>query len=107
MDTSNITIERAHRVGEKSNDKERTTVVQFSFYKDKTKILRNCKKLKGTEISIFPFPFPFPFPYSHFSQETMQARKEKWKEVLANRKQGKISYLQYRSVICKEGRTPA
>ena len=34
MDTSNITIERAHRVGEKSNDKERAIVVQFSFYKD-------------------------------------------------------------------------
>ena len=53
METSNITIERAHRVGEKSNDKERTIVVQFSFYKDKVNILRNCKELKGTKISIF------------------------------------------------------
>ena len=46
-------IERAHRVGEKSNDKERAIVVQFSFYKDKINILRNCKKLNGTKISIF------------------------------------------------------
>ena len=53
MDTSNITIEKAHRVGEKSNDKERAIVVQFSFYKDKINILRNFKKLKGTKISIF------------------------------------------------------
>ena len=97
VDTSNIIIERAHRVGEKSNDKERAIVVQFSFYKDKINILRNCKKLKGTKISIF----------EGFSQETMQIRKEKWKEVTANRKQGKISYLQCRSVICKKGRTPA
>ena len=97
MDTSNITIERVHRVGEKSNNKERTIVVQFSFYKDKMNIPRNCKKLKGTKISVF----------EDFSQETMQIRKEKWKEVLANRKQGKILFLQYRSVICKEGRTPA
>ena len=37
MDTGNITIERAHRVGEKSNDKEREIVVQFSFYKGKNK----------------------------------------------------------------------
>ena len=95
METSNITIERAHRVGENSNDKERAKVVQFSFYKDKINILRNWK-FKGTKISIF----------DDFSQETMQIRKEKWKEVLTNRKQGKISYLQYRSVICKEGRTP-
>ena len=60
-------------------------------------ILRNCKKLKGTKVSIF----------EDFSQGTMQIRKEKWKEVLANRKQDKILYLQYRSVISKEGRTPA
>ena len=97
MVTSNITIERAHCVGETSNDKERAIVVMFSFYKDKINILRHCKNLKGTKISIF----------EEFSQETMEIRKEKWKEVLANRKQGKISYLQYRSVICKEGRTPA
>ena len=61
---SNITIERTHRVGEKSNDKERAIVVQFSFYKDKINILRNCKKLKGTKISIF----------EDFSQDTMQIR---------------------------------
>ena len=97
MDTRNIAILRAHRVGEKSNDKQRALIVQFSFHKDKINILRNYKKLKGTKISIF----------EDFSQETMQIRKEKWKEVLANRKQGKISYLQHRSVICKEGQTPA
>ena len=77
--------------------KTRAIVVQLSFYKDKINILRNCKKLQGTKISIF----------EDFPQEAMQIRKEKWKEVLANRKQGKISYLQYRSVICKEGRAPA
>ena len=86
-----------HHVGRKSNDKERAIAVQFSLYKDKINILRNCKKLKGTKISIL----------EDFFQETMQNRKEKWKEVLANRKQGKILYLQYRSVICIEGRTPA
>ena len=75
-----ISIERTHRVGEKSSDKERAIVVQFSFYKDKINILRNCKKLKGTKISIF----------EDFSQETMQICKEKLKEVLANRKQSKI-----------------
>ena len=80
MDTSNITIERTDCVGEKPDDK-----IQFSFYKDEINSLKNCKKLKETKISIF----------EDFSQDTMQIRK------------GKISYLQYRSVICKEGRTPA
>ena len=65
MDTINISTERAHRVGEKLNDKERTKVVQFSFYKDKMNILRNCKKLKGTKIPIF----------EDFPQETMHIRK--------------------------------
>ena len=81
IDTSNITIERAHRVGEKLNDKERAIVVQFSFYKDEINILRNCMKFKGTKISIF----------EDFSQETMHIGKEKWKEVLANRKQFRTS----------------
>ena len=78
---SNIVIERAHHVEEKSNDKERAVVVQFLFYKDKINFLNNCNKLKGTKISIF----------EDVSQEIMQIPKEKWKEVLANRKQGKIS----------------
>ena len=95
MNTSNSSIERAHGAGEKSNDKERLIVVQSSFYKDRISILRNCKKLKGTKISIS----------KNFSIETIQIRKDKWKEVLAKRKQDEILYLQYRSVICKEGRT--
>ena len=81
MGAINIVIERAHHVEEKSNDKERAVVVQFLFYKDKINFLNNCNKLKGTKISIF----------EDVSQEIMQIPKEKWKEVLANRKQGKIS----------------
>ena len=94
MNTSNSSIERVHGAGEKSNDKERLIEVQSSFYKDKISILRNCKKLKGTKISIS----------KNFSIETIQIRKDKWKEVLA-KMQDEILYLQYRSVICKEGRT--
>ena len=93
MGINDISIGRAHRVGQKSNDRELAIVAQFSFYKDKIDILRNCKKVKGTKISIF----------EDFSQETMQIPKGKWKKVVSNRKQGKILYLQYRNVIYKEG----
>ena len=92
IDTSEIWIEHAHRVSEKKNGQERQTVVQFNSYKNKLDILRNCKKLKGTNFSVF----------EDFSKETASIRKEKWKEVLKNRKDGKISYLQYKTVICKE-----
>ena len=51
MDTSNITIERAHRVGEKSKDQERELVVQFLFYKDKINVLRNCKIFRELKFS--------------------------------------------------------
>ena len=74
IDTSEIWIERAHRVGEKKNGQERQIVVQFNSYKNKLDILRNCKKLKGTNFSVF----------EDFSKETASIRKEKWKEVLKN-----------------------
>ena len=51
MDTSNINTDRAHFVVEKSSDKQRVVVLQFSFYKNKINIPRNCKKLKGTKMS--------------------------------------------------------
>ena len=67
IDTSEIWIERTHRVGEKKNDQERQIVVQFNSYKNKLDILRNCKKLKGTNFSVF----------EDFSKETASIRKEK------------------------------
>ena len=50
----NKNIERAHHVGEKSNDKEGAIVVQFSFYKYKINLLRNLRELK------FPYSKTFP-----------------------------------------------
>ena len=92
IDTSEIWIERAHCVGKKKNGQERKIVVQFNSYKNKLDILRNFKKLKGTNFPVF----------EDFSKETASIRKEKWKEVLKYRKNGRISYLQYKTVICKE-----
>ena len=75
MDTSNITIERTHCVGEKPDDK-----IQFSFYKDEINSLKNCKKLKETKISIF----------EDFSQDTCKFVKVRFRtssiEVLFARK---------------------
>ena len=93
MNKNNISIERVHRVGEKSNNKERAIVVQFSFYKDKINILRNCVKLKGTKISMF----------KDFSQEAMQTCKEKWKEVLANRKKVRFCTSSIEVLLLREG----
>ena len=61
-------------------------------YKNKLDILRNYKKLKGINFSLF----------EDFSKETAGITKEKWKKVLKNQKDGMIFYLQYKTVICKE-----
>ena len=92
MDIENVVIERAHRTGKKNKNRSRPIVAQFSFYKDKMNILKNCKKLKNTKFSI----------YEDFSREAAAIRKEKWQEAFANREKGMISYLNYRTVICKQ-----
>ena len=92
MNTSEIWIERAHWECEKKRGQERQIVAQFRSYKNKWDILRNCKKLKGTDFSIF----------EDFCKETASVRKKKWKEVLKNQKDGQISYLQYKTAICIE-----
>ena len=93
MDFGNVVIEREHRTGKKKNkNRSQPIVAQFSFYKDKMNILKNCKKLKNTRFSI----------YDDFSRETAAIHKEKWQEVLVNREKGMISYLNYHTVICKQ-----
>ena len=43
------------------------------------------------------------FPsFGYLNKQTAIIRKEKWKEALQNWKDGKISYLQDKTVICKE-----
>ena len=54
--------------------------------------MRNYKKLKGINFSLF----------EDFSEETAGITKEEWKKVLKSQKDGKIFYLQYKTVIRKE-----
>ena len=55
LELEGINIERAHRVGNKSNEKNapRTIIAKFSSYKDKQAILSVVKKLKGKDIYIY------------------------------------------------------
>ena len=92
MDIENVVIERAHWTRKKIKNRLQPIVAQFSFYKDKMNILKNCKKLKNTRFSIF----------EDFSRETAAICEEKGQEVLANREKGMISYLNFRTAICKQ-----
>ena len=88
MDTSEIWIERAHQECEKKTGQKKQIVDQFNSYKKKLDILRNCKKLKVTNFSVF----------DDFSKETASIRKDERKEVLKNQKDGNVK-LQF--AICK------
>ena len=92
MDIENVVIEQAHRTGKKNKNRSRPIVAQFSFYKDKMNILKNCKKLKNTRFFVF----------EDFSRETAAICKGKGQEILATREKGMISYLNYCTVICKQ-----
>ena len=54
-------------------------------------ILRNVQKLKRSSI----------FINEDFSKQTIDLRKELWKEVKQLRSEGKIAYLNYRTVVTK------
>ena len=52
---NDIIIERAHRARKSKygkKDQPRTIVCKLLSYKDKVKVLQNCKKLKGSDIYI-------------------------------------------------------
>ena len=91
LELENISVERAHRVGNKGKNDKRTIVLKLASFKDKLKIISGARKLKGTNISI----------NEDYSKETLEIRKEKWKEVKELRKNGTYAILVYDKVVIK------
>ena len=91
LQLENISVERAHRVGNKEKNNKRTIVLKSASFKDKLKIISEARKLKGTNISI----------NEDYSKETLEIRKEKWKEVNELRKNGTYAILVYNKVVIK------
>ena len=89
LELENISVERAHRVGNKGKNNKRTIVLKLASFKDKLKIISEARKLKGTNISI----------NEDYSKETLEIRKEKWKEVKELRKNGTYAILVYDKVV--------
>ena len=91
LELENISVERAHRVGNKGKNDKRTIVLKLASFKDKLKIISEARKLKGTNISI----------NEDYSKETLEIRKEKWKEVKELRKNGTYAILVCDKVVIK------
>ena len=93
LELEGINTERAHRVGNKSNERNapRTIVAKFFSYKDKQAILSVAKKLKGKDIYI----------NEDCSKETLEIRKENLQTVKRLRCQGTYVYLVYDCIVAK------
>ena len=91
LELENISVERAHRVGNKGKNNKRAIVLKLASFKDKLKIISEALELKGTNISI----------NEDYSKETLEIRKEKWKEVKELRKNGTYAILVNGKVVIK------
>ena len=84
-----IMIERAHRTKRNYKDKDkkrpRTIVLRLENFKEKSIILKNVNKLKGSDVYI----------NEDFSRETTD-------EVKQLRSEGKFAYLNYRTIITRD-----
>ena len=82
-EASDISIERAHRLGKRKEDKQRPIIVKFSFHKDKERILSNAFKLAGTGFGIS----------QDFPQEIVNIRKGLIKVMKDAKKEGREAKL--------------
>ena len=91
--TEPIEIDRCHRISKrKKPNRPRTVICRITKFKDKQKILKNAKYLKGSGIYV----------YEDFCKETMELRKTLWDQVLEYRRQNKFAYLNYRSIVVRD-----
>lgn len=74
----NVAIERIHRIGKPVANKCRPVILKLVDGRDKTRILKNCGNLKGTEFSIS----------EDFSPRVQQIRKKLWASAREERSSG-------------------
>ena len=76
----------------KSRSKSRTIVFNLSQFQDKQNILRKARLLNETD----------KFINEDYCKDTVEYRKELWGEVKLLRSQGKIAYLNYRTIASRD-----
>ena len=90
IETTEYTIERAHRVGKKNaTGKPRSLVAKFNNFKVKENILRNKKGLKGSNI----------FVREDFSQKVLARRRDLLPKMHEERRKGNIAFLRYDKLV--------
>lgn len=96
LDADEIQIERAHRIGKPKNNKSRTIIAKFLNYKDRERILKSRRQLKGTSITI----------REDYSDMVAEKRKNLVPQMLEARRNGKIAYLRHDKLIIHDRSRP-
>lgn len=87
-----LQLERAHRVGTGQDSRPRTIVARFSRFCDREAVMRNAKKLKGTNI----------FLNDDLSAASQAIKNSQMPALKEARAQGKIAYFRHTKLIIKE-----
>ena len=86
-------MKRVHNAGRKSSrNKPIKIVCKLLQFKDKQNILRKGKLLQGVD----------KFINEDYCKDTVEFKKEPWEEVKLLRSQGKIVYLNYRTIVSRD-----
>ena len=78
-------LERAHRVGQRREQESRPVIVRFNKFSDREAVLRNCTKLKGTNIHL----------NEDLSPASQATKKEKTPLLKQARREGKIAFFRH------------
>ena len=92
MQIPGILLERAHRVGQRRDAKPRPIVARFTRHCDRENVMRNARKLKGTNIFMND-------DLCAASQAVKNAQMPQFKQARA---QGKIAFFRHTRLIIKD-----
>lgn len=78
LEVTTSATERCHRFGRKVGNKPRPVIIKFLDYREKTSVLTNAFKLKGTTMSIS----------EDFSSRVREVRRNLWKSAAEEKRNG-------------------
>lgn len=92
MQLPDIILERAHRVGQRSEQRARPVVARFLRFSDRELVMRNAKKLKGTNI----------FINDDLCPASQEKRRLQLPQLQQARREGKIAYFRHTKLVIRE-----
>ena len=92
MQLQNVEVERAHRVGRRTDQRPRPIIACFTRFCDREAVLRNAAKLRGTSIYV----------NEDLCSASQRIRKEKMPMLKQARSDGKIAYFRHTRLVIKE-----